>query len=213
MTMRVLPYLCALLLGVGAALMAGCGDRSKLIPAGDAGQVKQQLSAVRSAVADGNCGQASAAVSRAQSTVTNLTGVDRRLKERLASGLDKLASRASSECEDAASTPSTTTSTIPTTETTAPETTSTEETPTVPADTATETEPDTPVTPTPTDPEDGGGVSPEPPDTGTTDPAVPDPGGATPPGDGTGGDNGFRGTGLGAGRHHRDHGPLQGYNP
>lgn len=212
MTMRVLPYLCALVLGVGAAVMAGCGDRSKLIPAGDAGQVEQQLSAVKAAVADGDCGTARTAVLRAQRTVINMTGVDRRLKQRLSSGLDRLATRASTECDEAASTPTTTTKTIPTTETTAPETTSTDETPSVPTDTATDTEPDTPVTPTPTDPEDGGGVSPEPPDTGTTDPSVPDPGGVTPPPDGTG-DPGFRGAGIGAGRHPRDHGPLQGYLP
>jgi hypothetical protein len=209
MTMRALPYLCALLLGAGAALVAGCGDRSNLIPASSAGDVKQQLSDVEAAVADGSCGDVTAAVGRAQSAVTNMPeDVDPRLKQRLLSGLDKLARRAQSEC-DAAATPSTTsTQTVPTTETTTPETTSTEERPAVPEDTTSTEDPSTPVEPTPTDPNEGGGVSPEP-TTGTTPVPPPDPGGAAPPDPGTGGDPGFRG----ADRHHRDHGPLQGYNP
>jgi cell division protein FtsN len=208
MTMRALPYLIALLLGVGAALLAGCGDRSNLIPPGAAGNVKEQLSTVQAAVADGSCGEVGAAVNRAQSAVTNMPeDVDPRLKQRLRSGLDNLLSRAQREC-DAADKPSTTsTQTLPTTETTAPETTSTEETPSVPADSV-PTEPSTPVEPTPTDPNEGGGISPDP-TTGTTPVPPPDPGGAAPPDPGTGGDPGFRG----AFRHHRDRGPLQGYNP
>lgn len=174
--MRFIPYLCALLLGVGAALFAGCGNRGNLIPAGDGDAVKAELSAVQEAVDAGECGQAEAAVTRARSAVDNLPeSVDARLKSRLKGGLGDLSSKARQEC---AAEPETTTTQVPTTETTPPEETTPEETePTVPTEpTDTGTEPITPVNPTL--PGDGTGDDPTDPGTGT-DP-VPDPGGASP---------------------------------
>lgn len=178
MTMRALPHLCALILGVGAALLTGCGDRSKLIPAGDAGEVKASLTQVRQAVASGNCGSADKAIAQAQSAVENLPpSVDPRVKSRLRGGIDRLATRSDKEC--AANESATTQETIPTTEEVVPEeTTSTEEPPAEPETPSTDTSATEPPI-TPGDPDAGGGASPttETPPDGTF---TPDPGGATP---------------------------------
>lgn len=226
MTMRLLPYLCALLLGVGAAVMAGCGDRGNLIPSSNASSLTSELSAVKSAVSERDCGKVEAAISRARSAVDNLPdGVDTRLKSRLKGGLGKLSASANSSC---AAPPATTTETAPTTETTAPqETTTTDDTapatPTDPSTTTEQTDPSTPVDPTTTDPT--GGATPT--DPSTTDPTVPDPsGGGVTPGDGTGGTGGTDGTGFRAApgdgptelpvvpqRHRRHRGSVQGYVP
>ncbi len=173
MTMRALPYVCAAVLGAGAAIATGCGDRDNLLPATDASALSTDLAAIRAAADARECGPADSALRRARSTVSNLPdSVDARLRRRLTSGLDKLAQRADAECDDA---PLTTTTTVPTTTTTEPppETTSTQ---TTPPETTPTTEPTDPVVPEP-DPVDPGGGQPDP---GTT-PAVPaDPGGAAP---------------------------------
>jgi hypothetical protein len=183
--MQALPYICALLLGVGAALFTGCGDRSNLIPPQDAEALKTNIASVEDAAANRDCGVSEKALSKARATVTNLPdGVDARLRERLVEGLDRLRTQAETECTQA---PPTTTTEVPTTTTTttetAPETTSTDTEP----QTTTETEPSTPVDPTTTgtDP-DGGGVTPD----TTTTPATPtpDPGGAAPVDPGTTGE-------------------------
>lgn len=207
MTMRPLPYVCALVLGVVAALAVGCGSRANLIPAGNAGDIKAKIALVQQAVAAGECGGAAKAVSQARSAVQNLpSGVDPRLQTRLLSGLDRLSTQSGKEC---AQQPSTTTQeTVPTTATTAPpETTSTDTTPTQTDTTPTDTTPTTPTTPTTTDPNGGGGASPTPGTTTTTPTTTtPAPGGGAPaPGTGTG--NGFRARGPG------DRQGVQGYYP
>ncbi|MCW3016415.1 MAG: hypothetical protein JWO02_3507, partial [Solirubrobacterales bacterium] len=114
--MHVLPYICALLLGAGAALFAGCGDRSNLIPRQDASALSTNIAAVQAAVNARNCGVSDQALSQAQARVTNLPdSVDSRLRQRLLNGLNTLRQKAETECSQA---PRTTTTVIPTTPTT-----------------------------------------------------------------------------------------------
>lgn len=185
--MRVLPLLCALLLGVGTALLAGCGggDRANLLPAQDAQALKTQLQAVQQAASSRDCDLSQAALTRARSTVRSLPdAVDERIVERLLRGLDTLRAKTDDECAAPAEV---TTTTVPTTTTPAvPTTTTTEEQP--PTTTSTETTPPTTTEPAPTAPapDAGGGVSPAP---STTEPApAPDDGGAAPVDPGTLGD-------------------------
>ena len=187
--MRVIPYICALLLGAGAALVAGCGDRSGLIPRQDADALKTNIAAAKEAVGARQCGASDQALSQARTTVTNLpASVDDRLRRRLLDGLDRLATKAGTECNEP---PVTSTTAVPTTTTTAPPpvTTSTTTTTTTTATTepaTTDAAPSTPVDPTAT-PAPDGGVTPDPSTTGTVPPA--DPGGVAPvdPGSQTGG--------------------------
>lgn len=206
MTMRVLPSICALVLGVAAALFAGCGDRSGLLPSGSASNLKRELGAVQQAVDAKDCPATDSAIERARNAVKNADGLDSRLRSRLLSGIGQLSGRAKSECV-AEAPQKTLTQEVPTTEETVPpETTSTEDTqpaePTDPTDTGT---PSTPVDPTQTDPS-GGGVSPDTPVDPGTGTITPDPGGADPSDPGTGDDQGFRATG-------RDRSGPEGYYP
>jgi hypothetical protein len=178
MTMRVLPLLCALLLGVGTGLLAGCGgDRGNLLPQSDAKALKAQLQAVQQASSARRCGSTTEALDRARATVKDLpASVDDAVVERLLRGLDRLRTRADEEC---AASPEVTTTTITTTTTPAeppPETTTQN---TTPETTSSDTTPSTPSVPdtTTTDPGTGGGVTP---DTGTTGTTPPEAGGASP---------------------------------
>jgi hypothetical protein len=172
MSMRVLPFVLAALLGAAAAGLVACGssgdDRRELIPERSADRLKSALSDVRSAVAAGNCEQARRAVIRARGVLVNLpSAVSDELVARLREGLDNLDEVAPRQCEQQA----TQTETQETTTTTAPEETTPEETATTettPDTTTTETTPDTTTT--------------APPETTTTEPPVPDPE-TTPPED------------------------------
>lgn len=170
MRMRVLPYLVAGLLGVGAAMLVACGEqRADLIPAGSAENLSSALGDVQRAVDDGDCDAAARALTRARGALVNLPeSVNDRLAARLQEGIDNLEQVAPDECAQQ----ETQTDTVPTTtqttqtETTPSETTQTETTTdTTPTDTtpseptATGTEPTTPAEPAP--PADtSGGVSP-----------------------------------------------------
>ncbi len=183
--MRVLPSFCAVVLGVGAGLLTGCGgDRSALIPRSDAQALAVQLQAVSAAASARECQTTTEALDRAQATVDGLpSSVDDKLVTRLRSGLERLQTRAVDEC---AQPPEVTTTTVPTTTTPVeppPQTTSEQTTP--PETTSADTTPTTPSVPdtTPTDPGTGG-VSPDP---GTTDTVPPEDGGASPTDPGTGG--------------------------
>jgi hypothetical protein len=176
MSMRVMPFVLAALLGVAAAGLVACGsgggDRSDLIPQRSADRLKAALSDARSAVDDGDCDQAQQALVRARSIVVNLpSAVSDRLVARLQEGLDNLAEVAPRECEQSTQTQTQeTTTTAP--ETTPQETTSTEKT--------TDTTPtNTDTTPTTTTAPQGTTTTPPPADT-TTTPADPS-GGATTP--------------------------------
>ncbi|HEU4973963.1 MAG TPA: hypothetical protein VFT50_02645 [Baekduia sp.] len=172
-----LPHLCALLAGVAASVALGCGDRSNLIPVNDAGTLKDQLAAVQDAVDAGDCAAAEAALNRADASAQQLPrSVDRRLRRRIADGLQQLHQVVPTDCQQTETTTTETTPETVPTETTPPETVTTEtlppETTTTTVPTTPTTTPTTPTTPTETTPtETTPGASPETggtPDTGTT---------------------------------------------
>lgn len=178
-----LPHLVALLLGVGAAVAVGCGDRSNLIPAGKADQLTQQLADIKTRIAEGNCDGITGDVRQFRTAVIalNANGVDTALRRRLREGADALLNTAADDCT-AVRNGQTQTQTTDTTTT---------ETSTTPTDTVTTTETKTQTTPTETQPTQSQPSSSQPPTTaepngvtGTT----PDNGngGVVPPDDGTG---------------------------
>jgi hypothetical protein len=182
---RSLPYLLALALGAGTALLAACGGSGTKngIPAASAGELKSQIEDVKQAVDDGRCSDVRGQLRQVDSGIDGLPGsVDPTLVSALRDGADKLRSRAVDECDpDTATTTTetTTTETIPTDTTTIPQTTTeptfTETTPTAtipaepppppppPATTTTPVPPapEPPVTPPPPPVSPGGGVTPE----------------------------------------------------
>jgi hypothetical protein len=157
---RLLPYLLAFALGVGAAAgLAACGGSTSkaLIPSADAGPLKDDFDNVASAVADGDCPGADKALAQAQADLDQLPArVSKRLRNRIQQGIARLRTQASQECQDN----QTDTETVPTetvpTETVAPPTTTTPPpTTTTPPPTTTTPPPTTPTTP----PSDNGGVT------------------------------------------------------
>ncbi len=163
MRMRVLPLLVALLLGGATAFVVACGgDRSHLIPAGNASDLTSALDQVAAATRSGDCAAAGQALTRAHGAFVRLPStVDRRLRSRLNSGLKNLDERVPVDCKKATSTeaPPTVTQAPPQTQTTQTETqttqTETTTTQTTPPDTTT-----TDTTTTPTIPGDtSGGVT------------------------------------------------------
>jgi hypothetical protein len=141
---RALPHLLALLLGVAAALVVGCGDRSNLIPCDAANDIKDQLATVQQAVDSGDCAAALAAIDRASARYQELpSSVDERLKKRIGDGIRALRRTAPTDCQNAKTqTETTQTETTPTVTETVPTVTETTPTETVPpATTPTETTP------------------------------------------------------------------------
>jgi hypothetical protein len=171
-------------LGLATALLMSCGSggAANLIPAGNAGPLKDDFAAVASAVAAGDCTTAKTAVQKAQSDLASLpASVDSALRAKLTNGVNNLASIAPVDCQNATTA---TTPTTATTVTTTPTTTTTTSTNTTPTQTTT-TAPTTPTTPstpttTPTTPSNSGGA--------------PAPGGAQAP-SGSGGGGGSGGAG------------------
>jgi hypothetical protein len=99
MRMRLLPQLVALLLGAAAAYLVACGGDDNLIPASDASRVQNALNEVEADFRAGKCQAAEAAVARARGALLNLPGsVDSRLRERLRSGVAKLAEQVPATC-------------------------------------------------------------------------------------------------------------------
>jgi len=159
--------------GVAAALVVGCGDRSNLVPPSDAQSIKDALSQARSAIDDGRCALANAAVARARSAALDLpAGVDRRLRSRINDGIQALQTTGPRDCEAAAAAQTQTQATTETqtteTQTTPTETQTTETTPTETQATPTDTVPTTTTPTTPTETQ-----------TTTTDGTSPDTGGST----------------------------------
>ena len=169
-------HLLALLLGAALAVaLAACGsdgDRTALIPAGDADALEERIDAVASALEDGECDGLGQDLSRLRGALVQLPdALDPRLRSELERGVENIVARAPEQCEEP-------------TETQTVETV-TEPTETQPTETQTETAPPTtttaiPTTTTPvppTTPVDPGGVEPP-----TTEPTPPDggTGGVTP---------------------------------
>jgi hypothetical protein len=98
MRMRLLPQLAALLLGAATAFLVACGD-DNLIPASDASRVQNALNEVQADFRAGNCQGAEQAVARARGALLNLPdSVDSRLRDRLRSGVAKLAEEVPATC-------------------------------------------------------------------------------------------------------------------
>jgi hypothetical protein len=154
---RALPYLAALLLGVGAALTIGCGDRSNLVPGDVASDLDSRLAAAKTAIAAGQCSAARDAVEAGFADAKGLKNqVDRRLRSRINDGFRQLEKTYEQACLDArttTATPPQTTSTETQTQTTDTTTTATDTTPTdtTPTEPSTGT-PTEPSTPTPAEP-------------------------------------------------------------
>ncbi len=156
MTMRPAPLLCALALCAGVAVGVGCGDEGT-IPSSRAQDLQQRLDQVRADIEGGSCDAASDHVAALRNAVDGLD-VPSALRGNLRDGVDKLATAAADQCQDATTeTQTTETPTTPTVTETAPTDTVTE---TIPTDTTpTNTTPTVPSETTPTDPT--GGVQPE----------------------------------------------------
>jgi hypothetical protein len=98
MRMRLLPQLAALLLGAATAFLVACGD-DNLIPPSDASRVQNALNEVEADFRAGNCQGAEQAVARARGALLNLPdSVDSRLRDRLRSGVAKLAEEVPATC-------------------------------------------------------------------------------------------------------------------
>ena len=161
---RLLPFLLAFSLGIGAAAgLAACGGgktSKALIPAANADQLKSDLDDVSAGVDNQDCSKADSALAQLERDLQELpAGTSKRLTRKLGEGYDRLRRQADKECQAA-----TTTETIPTTTTIVPTTTET-----TPATTTTTTT--TPTTTTPT-------TTTTPPTTSTV---APDNGGVTTP--------------------------------
>ncbi len=160
--MRALAILLAAgSLGLGASLLAACGERNDLIAASNAGALNRALDAVDSAVADGNCRAADRAASALRDEVAGLPlTVNARVRRNLAQGASTVSELAATDCRTKP--PTTTTDTTPTTTTpttTTTDTTPTTTTPTTTTDTTTTTTGTTTTTTTaPTQPNGGGGA-------------------------------------------------------
>jgi hypothetical protein len=159
---RVLPYLLAFALGLGAAGLAACGSKTNeaMLPADNAEELKNHLDDVLAAISSEDCDEAERSIAQVEADLRSLpSGTSVRLQERLQQGVDTLKGQAADECvgetETATTqTETTVTETVPTITTTPPPTTPTETTTTPPITTPTETTPP----PIETVPEDTGGA-------------------------------------------------------
>ena len=161
--------LVALLLGLLTAFAAACGEEQEgLLTSGRAENLKEHLDAIDESVAAGRCARARDRLNALRREIDDLPeSTDRRLRERLESGLANLETQAPEECADSRTTdtqPETTPETEPTEtippETTPPETTPPETTPpetTPPETTPPETTPPEEVPPEQVPPDNSGG--------------------------------------------------------
>lgn len=176
---KVLPFLAALILGIGSAVLVACGDGTKDgIPSDQASDLSSQFEDVQQAVADGRCDDVAGQRRQIDEQIDQLgSEVDSRLRERLRQASSNLRDTALRECNEGTQPEEEpeTTETVPpeTTETIPPETTTT---PPEEQDPTTEPIPDDFPEEDPTlPPDDGTGV----PQDQDTLPA--DPGGGTSP--------------------------------
>jgi hypothetical protein len=102
MRMRVLPPLAALVLGAATALLVACGGSDGRIPASNASSLTSALSQISSDFRAGRCAAAQRAVIKAQNDVLALPDtVDARLRQRLQSGIQNLATKVPATCSQA----------------------------------------------------------------------------------------------------------------
>jgi cell division protein FtsN len=141
---RRLPYVLALVLGIGTALLTACGGGTASgIPAASAGELKGQIDDVRQAADGGRCSEVPRQLKQVDQGIDDLpASTASELVSALRNGADKLRQTAIEEC-DATPTTTDTTPTDTTTDTTPTDTT----TDTTPADTTTLPPVDTTTTP------------------------------------------------------------------
>jgi len=144
---RPLPYLLALLLGVGSALLVACGGGTKGgIPPASADSLKSEIQDVQEAVEDGRCDAISGQLRQVDDRIDKLpSSVDERLRQRLRDASDGLRRLAATECSEREAE----TTQTQTTETTETQTTETPEAETTPPETTT-APPETTTQPPPT---------------------------------------------------------------
>jgi len=98
---RVTASLLALLLGAAAAVaLASCGGGSdaKLLPGGTASEITTNLDRVKQMVSGGDCVGAEDAAQLVATQIDELGGVDKKLKQALREGTDRLKNEVASEC-------------------------------------------------------------------------------------------------------------------
>lgn len=161
---RWLPYVLAAVLGVGAALLAACGDSpSAGIPADEASDLKSHIDDVQQRVDDARC---EALIGQLRQVITRIdrlpSSVDAQLRRRLSRGAETLRTNSISECDENREAKQTT----PTETQTTPETIETQAPPTSTAPPPSTTPPQT--------------TAPPPPPAPTPQPPPADPGGGTP---------------------------------
>ncbi|MDP2711312.1 MAG: hypothetical protein Q8O56_08835 [Solirubrobacteraceae bacterium] len=175
---RTIPYLLALTLGAGTALLAACGGGTPGgVPSAVAGDLKSQIEDVREATEDSRCSDLPGQLRQVDEAIDDLpASTDAQIVSALSDGVAKLRRIAVEECEANRTAPdpteTTTTETTPTTELPPTETTEPTETTTLPEEPPPVEPPPPP--PPPPDPEPvpdplepvppappGGGIAPE----------------------------------------------------
>ena len=139
---RLLRFVLAALLGVAAAVLVACGSSGKgLIPAAQAGPLKDDIEAVEEAAEEGNgnCAATEAALLKTDQDYAALPlSVNNTLRGKLRLGIENLHKVAREACAQPSggtttqTAPKTTTTTTTTPTTTTPKTTTTTTTPTTP---------------------------------------------------------------------------------
>jgi len=171
---RILPFVLAALLGVGAAVLAACGAGGDgTIPSASASDLKREINDVRKAVDDNRCEEVTGQVRQVDEGIDDLPPtVDDQLRNSLRDGVNRLLSAARDECDDTPTETTTeTTETVPEETTTETAPTETETTPppttTQPPPPPTPQPPAPPPPPPPTEPEPDPDPVPPPPPSGT----------------------------------------------
>ena len=117
---RLVPFLLAFVLGLGAAALAACGTKENphMLPAANADELKNDLDDVLAAIASEDCSDAAAAIDQADADIASLPSeVSVGLREELDRGVARLKEQAAEECEgedDDTETTTTETETVPT---------------------------------------------------------------------------------------------------
>jgi TolA-binding protein len=98
---RALPYLVALLLGAGAALLAACGESTRGgIPSAQASELKSEIEDVQQALDGERCDDLPGQLRQVDGAIDELPeSVDDRIVSALSDGADRLRRNATEECD------------------------------------------------------------------------------------------------------------------
>jgi hypothetical protein len=138
-SMRVLPYLAALVLGAATSVLVACGSDGR-IPAGDASSLTDALDQIQADYRAGRCDAAQREVAKAQNALLALpNSVNAQLRRRLQSGIQNLGKRVPATCDQAQTQTQSTQTQSTSTNTTTTDTTTTDTTGTDTGTTGTDT--------------------------------------------------------------------------